>query len=193
MTDAMLLRPRRYGPQPAMRARILGIRDRLLAELDELDDRARRLALRRIELTRRLEVCRQALGQWCPPEDTFLPRVADLRGRVPRPRVLKGGELRKAAAVLLISSGVQMRLYELHAALLLNGVDVADPPSRQLANALRPEVAAGRVLRYGWGLYGAPGASRTVAGTDHPQDRSIWSYAVGHDRPPLSSAVLSWR
>lgn len=67
---------------------------------------------------------------------------------------LRGIELRSAVVLLLVERHRPLRLADLVAALHRDGHDLGDRPSKAVSDALRWEVARGRAVRVGRGIYG---------------------------------------
>jgi hypothetical protein len=70
--------------------------------------------------------------------------------------IARGLILRSLLVLLLLERRQQMRVCELVVAVRRSGFAVFDRPSKEIADALRWEVARGRVVRIGRGVY-APG------------------------------------
>lgn len=157
-----LFMDRRFPPRPEVRQGLLEVLSSLSEELNAVDQQVAGLVARRRDIVREAEQCYRSLALRHYPmlysTVSWIP-LPDEVPRQPLPRhVLRGAALREVASRILRAADRPMTLTELHRSLQLSGFEVPDPASRRLANALRADVSAGRVVKYDRGLYGRPGA-----------------------------------
>ncbi len=135
-----------------IRAELQVMQQRSLERLRVVDEELDRLLRERLELGDMLRAVRDGLGTG----NRYVPRApwpAEVDA-VPEGTVeVRGAELRAALRAVLASVGEPMRIDELHRGLLVRGLRAPDPVPKSISDALRAEVARGRVDRLGRGEY----------------------------------------
>jgi hypothetical protein len=138
---------------PRMRARIEEIQSQLLDELHRIDDEVQQLVWRRELVVKELRRCRDAFGHvgthWRRE-----PLPGDIDTEPNGTVEIAGVDLRQALAAMVRDADRPVRIGELHRMLLAHGRRPAGRASQAISNALRAEVAAGRVVRVDRGVYG---------------------------------------
>ncbi len=149
-----------FPGRPDRRANARLERDRLLAQLDEVDNEITELSRRRSALADRLAELREEL--W-PTARYRRGRRPSATGRVElpplpdRPTWLEGRRLRSVCLALLRRAG-ELSLPRLHALLHAHGYGVASThPVKALSDALSYEVECGRARRPRRGHYAVHG------------------------------------
>jgi hypothetical protein len=146
------LRRRAITAAPGMRARIREIQAELLDELHRLDAAAQDLVWRRQAVVTELGRCRDALGHagthW--KRD---PLPADVDTEPEGTIDIRGQDLRHAVTAVMRAAGAPVDVGQIHRMLLAHGRRPAGRPSQAISNALRAELAKGRVVRLDRGVY----------------------------------------
>jgi hypothetical protein len=150
---AVALRPRMIPATPAVRTRIQEIQAELVDELHRIDAAVQDLVMQRLDVTTELRRCRDGLGH----VGTHLKRVplpADVDIRPEGTIEIRGADLTQAVTAMVRAAGRPVTVGEIHRMLLAHGRRPAGRASQAISNALRPEVAKGRVVRVSRGVYG---------------------------------------
>lgn len=165
--------------RPDRRQAALKERDRLLAELDDVDDELAALANRRAGLVARLAELREELWPVALWRRGRRPSICGENSLPPLPADvtwLEGRRLRSVCLALLRRAARRLSLSHLHALLHAHGYGIdSSYPAKTLADALGYEVECGRARRVRRGEY-------EVAG---PPPRS-----GRHGAPPLRDRLL---
>lgn len=152
---AVALRSRVMVATPAVRARIEALQSELLEELHRIDTLAQDLVWRRQRVVGELRRCRDGLGQvglHCKRQ----PLPGDIDTEPDGTIEISGPELRRAVTAMVHAAGAPVDVSQIHRMLLAHGRRPDGRPSQAISNALRPEVAAGRIVRLNRGVYAAP-------------------------------------
>lgn len=157
------LLPRTGRAMGPVRAKIEQLQRDLVEELKTLDQDVRALVRRRGEIVTELRVCRDAFGGIGQHGVRRVPLPEEVCATVAGTREIEGRALRDAAARMVRLAAWPVSLSDIYRMLLAHGLRPANPPSMRIANALRPEVAAGRIERLSRGIY-ALGDDRAVGG-----------------------------
>jgi hypothetical protein len=153
VTRTRAMRPRYFLAQGAIKAKILEIQSELLAELREIDDQVQTLVVRRNAVVGELRRCRDAFGGVGAKHMRRIPLPTEVDAEPEGTREVTGRDLREAAAVMLASAGRAVTTSDLHRMLLASGLRVPGRYAKAISDALRPEVAAGRVVKIDRGIY----------------------------------------
>ena len=149
--ERRLLTPRVIAGQ-VFRPELEAMQQRALERLRAVDDELEQLLQERLELVTMLRAIRDGMGTG----NRHVPRApwpAEVDA-VPEGTVeIRGTELRAALRAVLGGSDEPMRIDELHRGLLVRGLRPPDPVSKSISDALRAELARGRVQRPGRGEY----------------------------------------
>ena len=153
------LRPRLLLAMPAVRARIEEIQRELLDELHSIDEQVQSLIWRRQAVVAELRRCRDGLGH-AGTHWKRQPLPGDVDAEPEGTIAIGGPDLRRVVAEIVHGAGKPVDINEIYRMLLAGGHRPAGRFSQAISNALRPEVAAGRILRLDRGLYAPrePGA-----------------------------------
>jgi hypothetical protein len=146
------LRPRMILAGPLVRARIQEIQTELLDELHRIDAAAQDLVVRRHEVVAELRQCRDGLGR-VGTHFKRAPLPADVDALPEGTTAIAGPDLTQAVTAMVQAAGRPVSLSQIHRMLLAHGLHPAGRPSQAISNALRPEVAARRVVRLQRGIY----------------------------------------
>jgi hypothetical protein len=143
---------------------IEALEDLALARLEDVEDQIDRLCAERAELLGRLTACRDArhstvaqIYKW--PKQP-LPIDPDA---MPSGRPVRGPELRAALTEFIVRAQRPLGVNELRRLLAAHGLQVEGDAKKTVANALRWEVAANRVVKRARGLWAAPDRPGSIA------------------------------
>lgn len=156
MTRNQLLIRRKFRAPPHIWVQIEAIQDELLDELRAVDRQVEALIARRQELVGELRRCRDAFGHVGATYLRRVPLPGDIDAEPAGTRPLSGRELREMASQVLAASARPLHLSEIHRALLAHGFHPKGHPSKAISDALKAEVAAGRVIRTERATYFGP-------------------------------------
>ncbi|HEX9545871.1 MAG TPA: hypothetical protein VF942_00955 [Acidimicrobiales bacterium] len=148
------MHPRSFQAPPHIWAEIEAIQAELLEELRGIDQQVEGLIARRREIEAELLRCRDAFGRGGGyPYVRRVPLPGELDAVPQGTRPISGRELRETASQLIVDSDRPLTLSEIHRILLAHGLHAEGRPSKTISDALKPEVAAGRLVRTGRGTY----------------------------------------
>jgi hypothetical protein len=153
VTASQALLPRTGRAMGPVRTKIEQIQHDLVEELKTLDQDVRALVRRRREIVTELCVCRDAFGGIGQHDVRRVPLPGEIFATVAETREIGGSALRDAAARMVRLAAWPVSVSDIHRLLLAHGLRPSTPPSMRIANALRPEVAAGRIVRVSRGIY----------------------------------------
>ena len=153
MTRNQILIHRTFRAPPHIWVQIEAIQDELLQQLRAVDAEVEALIARRLQIVTELRRCRNAFGHVGHWNRRQVPMPGDIDAVPEGTRPIARPELRELVRRLLQESNRPLHLSELHRMLLAHGLHPEGHPTKAISDALRAEVAAGRVVRMGRGLY----------------------------------------
>jgi hypothetical protein len=150
------LRPKQFPAAGAVREKVEEIQTELLDDLRTIDDEVQALVWRRQAVVAELRRCRDALSGAPTKYTRRVPLPGDVDAEPEDTRLLTGTNLREAAAAMVRAAARPVTVTEIHRMLLANGMRAAGRYAKAISDALRAEVAAGRVVKVYRGVYAAP-------------------------------------
>jgi hypothetical protein len=158
VTTNRALLPRTGWAYGRVKAKIEEIQRGLVDELTTLDAEVQQLIRRRQEIVADLHRCRDAFGGIGGRELRRVPLPDEVKAAPCGTTPVSGRVLRDVSKRMVLEAGRPVSLTDIHRMLLASGISPPGQPTKGISDALRPEVAAGRIVRLSRGVYALAGS-----------------------------------